>query len=185
MTTTQLQLRRDTTANIGGVTPAQGEPIYDVTRKALVLGDGATAGGNAVTPFAGTWTPQLEFGGADAGMTVSAAQGSYVMVGPLVFAFFYIALTAKGSSTGAATVTLPFPAALLAGNNCNGLVQIGLHQNLATTPSFECQVSGVGGAYLNLGKSGAASWAALEDTDFTNTSAIEGVAIYPAAQPTA
>ncbi len=58
MTTTQLQLRRDTTANVGAITPAQGEPIYDVTRKALVLGDGATLGGDCVTPFSGTWTPQ-------------------------------------------------------------------------------------------------------------------------------
>ncbi len=45
MTTTQLQLRRDTAANIAGVTPAQGEPIYDVTNNRLVMGDGTTPGG--------------------------------------------------------------------------------------------------------------------------------------------
>ena len=43
MTTTQLQLRRDTATNIAGITPAQGEPLYDATNDRLVMGDGATA----------------------------------------------------------------------------------------------------------------------------------------------
>ena len=178
MTTTQLQLRRDTTTNIDGVTPAQGEPIYDVTRKALVVGDGATPGGLTVTPFAGTWAPQLQFGGADAGMT-AAVTGWWYQVGPMVFAFFSVTLTAKGTSTGAATIAgLPAPAA---NSPCPAL--IAQHANLATSPNFECVVSNAS-AVIQLGKSGGTSWAALADTDFTNTSLIQGVAIYQAAQPT-
>lgn len=41
----QLQLRRDTQANIATVTPAVGEPAYDTTRAALLIGDGAVVGG--------------------------------------------------------------------------------------------------------------------------------------------
>lgn len=43
-----LQIRRDTTGNRSGVTPAQGEPFYDTTTKGLFMGDGSTAGGVAV-----------------------------------------------------------------------------------------------------------------------------------------
>ena len=41
----QVQLRRGTTANIAGFTPAQGEVIVDTTKNTVVVGDGATAGG--------------------------------------------------------------------------------------------------------------------------------------------
>ena len=41
----QLQLRRDTQANLATVTPAAGEPAYDTTRGALLIGDGVTPGG--------------------------------------------------------------------------------------------------------------------------------------------
>jgi hypothetical protein len=181
MTTTQLQLRRDTTANVGAITPAQGEPIYDATRKALVLGDGTTAGGNCVTSFVGTWTPQLEFGGASAGMT-GTFTGWWIQAGPLVIAGFIITLTAKGSSTGAAVITgLPVPQSSASG----GSATINYHQNLATSPAFECYVGGTYGlGSITLGKSGGTSQANLADTDFTNTSTIEGVAVYQAAQPT-
>lgn len=40
-----LQLRRLTTAQLGSVTPAVGEPVYDKTLKKLVIGDGVTLGG--------------------------------------------------------------------------------------------------------------------------------------------
>lgn len=103
--TTALQLRRDTTSNILGITPAQGEVLYDTNRKALVVGDGATAGGLTATPFAGTWTPQLQFGGANSGMTFSARSGVWVQIGQLVYAQWSFTLSAKGSSTGTAAIT--------------------------------------------------------------------------------
>jgi len=42
---TQLQLRRDTAANIAASTPAAGEPWYDTTNKRLNIGDGSKVGG--------------------------------------------------------------------------------------------------------------------------------------------
>jgi hypothetical protein len=37
------------------------------------------------------------------------------------------------------------------------------------------------GSAVALGKGDNASWTALADTDFTNTSVLQGVAVYPAA----
>ena len=45
-----LQLRRGTNANRLTITPAQGEPVYNTDTKTLYIGDGVTAGGNAVSP---------------------------------------------------------------------------------------------------------------------------------------
>ncbi len=45
----ELKLRRDVEADIDAMTPAEGEPIYDITNKRLRVGDGSTAGG---TPLA-------------------------------------------------------------------------------------------------------------------------------------
>ncbi len=42
---TELKLRRDVTGDIDAMTPAEGEPIYDITNKRLRVGDGSTAGG--------------------------------------------------------------------------------------------------------------------------------------------
>jgi hypothetical protein len=178
MTTTQRQLRRDTTANIAAITPAQGEPIYDVTRQALVLGDGATAGGLCATPFAGTWTPQLQFGGAHAGMAATAA-GTWAQVGPLLFFSFSIALTAKGTSTGAATIAGLPESATAAG----GHAAIDDWANLATSPAFRAYVEAAA-SLIHLGKSGGTSFAALADTDFTDTSQLTGFGFLFTAQPT-
>ena len=42
---TELKLRRDVAGDIDAMTPAEGEPIYDITNKRLQIGDGSTAGG--------------------------------------------------------------------------------------------------------------------------------------------
>ena len=49
MTTEQKQilLRRDTTSNLSGIVPAEGELVYDTTRKKAAIGDGVTQRQNA------------------------------------------------------------------------------------------------------------------------------------------
>ena len=42
---TELKLRRDVEGDIDAMTPAEGEPIYDITNKRLRVGDGSTSGG--------------------------------------------------------------------------------------------------------------------------------------------
>ena len=53
----------------------------------------------------GTWTPSLLFGGGNTGMTYNNQNGYYTKVGNLVTAFANFQITAKGSSTGDATIT--------------------------------------------------------------------------------
>jgi len=72
--------------------------------------NGDTAAANALDDYEeGTWTPQLEFGGATTGITYNGRQGYYVKIGKMVFITVYFNLSSKGTATGNSTVTgLPF-----------------------------------------------------------------------------
>ncbi len=61
----------------------------------------------------GNWTPVLNFGGGASGIAYGAPTlGRYTKIGRTVFATGSVVLTAKGSATGAATISgLPFPSA--------------------------------------------------------------------------
>lgn len=65
----------------------------------------------------GTWTPGLTFGGNSVGMGLVAYRtGCYTKVGNIVNAYCYVALNAKGSSTGIVSVTnFPFTSSSYAG----------------------------------------------------------------------
>jgi hypothetical protein len=57
----------------------------------------------------GTWTPGVAFGGGTTGITYSNRVGYYTRIGNIVNVSCLIDLSAKGSSTGSATITgLPF-----------------------------------------------------------------------------
>jgi hypothetical protein len=57
----------------------------------------------------GTWTPDVSFGGAGAGIGYSLQRGTYVKIGRMVTAQFYFTLSSKGSSVGVAALNgLPF-----------------------------------------------------------------------------
>ena len=78
------------------------------------------AGAGALTLTSGvaitTWTPSLRFGGASTGMTFTTQIGRYARAGNVVTFEITLVLSAKGSSTGAATiVTLPLASATVAG----------------------------------------------------------------------
>jgi Major tropism determinant N-terminal domain len=123
MTTTQLQLRRDTAANIAGITPAQGEPIYDVTNGTLRVGDGATAGGSMLAgPYAfGTWTPTLAGAGTAGSPTYTIQSGSYERIGRLVVCRFTVAISALGGMAGNVEIGgLPFAAASVSNDSGGG-----------------------------------------------------------------
>ena len=63
----------------------------------------------------GTWTPLVRFGGAASGLVQDVSEGRYTKVGRVVHVQCYVRLTAKGSSTGPATIVgLPFT--VLSGN---------------------------------------------------------------------
>ena len=113
-----------------------------------------------------TWTPTLAFGGNSVGITYSARAGTWKRAGDLIVANFSFVLTSKGSSTGAATISgLPVS---MTGSVCwryatglasgvNGLISYVSNTQTLTLLKFA---------------SGAVS--GLFDTDFTNTTYIEG-----------
>jgi hypothetical protein len=72
--------------------------------------NGDTAAANALDDYEeGTFTPGLTFGGGSTGMTFFDRAGVYTKIGRQVTCTIYLALTAKGSSTGQALLTnLPF-----------------------------------------------------------------------------
>jgi hypothetical protein len=56
----------------------------------------------------GTWTPTLTFGGGNTGLAATQL-GLYTKIGRQVSFVLYVALSAKGSSSGGATITgLPY-----------------------------------------------------------------------------
>jgi hypothetical protein len=126
----------------------------------------------------GTWTPVIFFGGNNVGLTYGTRFGQYVKIGRLVILQFDIPLTAKGTSTGAATIAnMPFNNAYQYAGcslpywsgmaNCGG--SIGLYSGInSSTISLVTQNS-------------AASISTMNDTHFTNTSRLIGSFIYIAS----
>jgi hypothetical protein len=82
----------------------------------------ASADANTLDDYEeGTWTPGVSFGGAAVGITYTTQSGTYTKVGRQVTCWFYLALSSKGSSSGAAKLTgLPFTTSS-AGNATYGI----------------------------------------------------------------
>jgi hypothetical protein len=122
----------------------------------------------------GTWTPGLAFGGSATGITYGAQTGTYTKIGRIVLCQFHILLTSKGSATGAATLTgLPAtPNASTASAGSGGAV--GHYAALASLTGAPQLYGTAGSAVMNLADFGAAASANLADTNFTNTSEMDG-----------
>lgn len=72
------------------------------TQARTAMGLGAAA---LQTYAEGTWTPELQFGGAATGITYTTRTGLYTRIGRLIFVECYISLSSKGSATGNSTIT--------------------------------------------------------------------------------
>lgn len=81
------------------------------TLTGLLVGAGTSAITVASYTAPTSWTPVLQFGGGDTGITYSSQVGSYTRIGNLVYIQLQIVLTNKGSSTGAATIVVTGPPA--------------------------------------------------------------------------
>jgi len=103
VSTSLLQFDKDKTLALQGATSATGIGI------AFPATQSASTDANTLDDYEeGTWTPALKFGGNSTGMTISAT-GKYTKIGNVVYWTCDFALSAKGSSTGSATITgLPF-----------------------------------------------------------------------------
>jgi hypothetical protein len=172
-----LQHRRVTTAQLAAITPAFGELVLNTDDGSFVMGDGVTVGGAYFfySQVNAAWTPALRFGGATTGITYGVQAGSYSRNGKLVVAEWAITLTSKGSATGAATIAgLPVNAG---GTNLAGGIDITSYSNMSSITSILGNVP-VGASVITLSNSGAAGSAALADTNFTNTTVLNGSVAY-------
>lgn len=118
----------------------------------------------------GTFTPSLEFGGAATGMTFSNRSGYYTKVGNLVSAQVLIVLSAKGSSTGNATITgLPFTTAGTNGaRECSAVYSF----SMSGLNSLPMAVTDLSATLATLYESGASGRGNLTDANFTNSSGL-------------
>ena len=150
----------------------------------LITGSGreltVTATGTAALVASGTFTPGLAFGGNGVGMTFSSRTGSYVQVGKIVLVSYDIRLSAKGSSTGAATITgLP----ITAGSGLpDAIGHLAWFQMNANFVSILLAVSAGATSGLLVGYTAAgASYASLTDASFANNSILQGTIVYQSA----
>jgi hypothetical protein len=128
----------------------------------------------------GTWSPVIKFGGGNTGQTVSSAAGTYRFVGNRIVCDFSIIFTAKGSSTGAATLTgLPFPIAssgVSAGGG--GLCDYTANMSASLTAPPTLSAANLGTSALNIYGFAGSGFQAISDVQFTNTTAIYGTFSY-------
>lgn len=151
----------------------------DATKSGLAHFDSAsfTSDANGFISFLPTvqpWTPVLRFGGASTGITYLGQEGNLVVLGKCVMFEYKIVLTNKGSSTGVATISgLPSVAT-------TDVTSVTLTQNCslpAGTNSYVCVIQAGTGIILAYAQSSTAI-IQLQDTNFTNTSVIQGSGCY-------
>lgn len=122
-----------------------------------------------VTPrVTGSWSPRINFGGAEVGITYTLSEGRYEWNGSVITAFFKISLSNKGSSTGSATISgLPYPAIL------DGAGALGKYSAFNSAINIFTSVES-GSQSINLKTSGTGSEVLLTDADFSNSSILNG-----------
>jgi hypothetical protein len=105
MTTTQLQIRRDSATNLASTTPVVGEIGYDTTNKNLLAGDGARAGGIPHVSYKHDQTQRFHYatavGGTADAITITLAEPLDAYVAGVAIEF-----KATASNTGAATINV-------------------------------------------------------------------------------
>lgn len=123
---------------------------------------------------AGTYSPALTFGGAAVGMAYGAQNGRYLRLGNTVFVTGYIILSAKGSSTGSATVSLP----VAAGSAFQGYLST--YWSLNSNYVHVGLLTNFGGAAATVYGATAAATApsVLTDAAFGNTSQLRFSGVY-------
>lgn len=127
-------------------------------------------------PYAvGTYTPSLTFGGGAVGMTYDIQTGAYTRVGDTVTAEFYIDLSAKGSSTGSATISMPFTASTAIGAySC----MIGFASGLSMVTGAVIGTVTASASAMQFYQSGGGAAGALTNSHFANTSVVIGTCVF-------
>jgi len=123
------------------------------------------------------WTPQLQFGGANVGMTTSRATGVYRIVSNRVEAQYSIVLTAVGSSTGAASIA-GLPTVSSASTFQANTATVPILGNMTGLTGSTKSFVGQGASVISLMQSTATGEGNLTNAAFTATSTLSGEANY-------
>ena len=118
----------------------------------------------------GTWTPLIRFGGSASGRVQDISEGRYTKVGRVVHVQCYVRLTAKGTSTGPATIVgLPFT--VLSGNE--GFSAAGVRPSSISFSGQFLVIPNPNTDELLLDECTAAGLLTdITDADFTNSSSV-------------
>ena len=123
----------------------------------------------------GVFTPSLKFGGNSVGQT-GTFNGYYTLIGNRCFFNLEISLTAKGSSTGTATITgLPFPNL----NSTNNRVACAAEMEVMASVTAIMAYIGPNGSAVNLFNFTGSTVAVLTEANFNNTSDMMISGSYP------
>lgn len=172
---TSNTVKSTTTIGVGNATPStSGAGItYPATQS-----DSSNA--NTLDDYEeGTWTPALNFGGGSSGITYNNTRGVYTKIGSVVTVHGFFELSSKGSSTGNATISLPFSPNTYGNPDQpgeNGLANY--YSNMSSISGTMGLIIGNIGAACYFCNGGATSAPYLTDTNFTNTSIVIFSATY-------
>lgn len=118
----------------------------------------------------GTWSPILRFGGDNIGMTFSVQAGEYRRIGKMVHCQGRVQLSAKGTSVGAATISLPFVPAPATESVA---LSIGYAGFMAGVSGGITGAAGGGNIRADLRTWGATGVVSLTDANFANNSILD------------
>jgi hypothetical protein len=125
----------------------------------------------------GVWTPALNFGGAAVGMTYATTPaGRYTKIGRTVFATGSLALSAKGSSTGSATIAgLPF---VSANDGIPQSAPVGLASGMSAVSGAVLATLPPNVSRLSLYQSSNGAGSGLTQSNFGNSAALTFSVVY-------
>lgn len=106
MTATQTQIRRDTAANLAGVTPALSELGHDVTNDRLVIGNGSTQGGILLPKAVDLISNYFTAATATNPVSVNALILDLPLNAPAYTVGMVVRFKAAATNTGAATINV-------------------------------------------------------------------------------
>jgi len=153
----------------GNVTLSTGNLIISTAGKGIDFS--ATSGAGTSELLAdyeeGTWTPVVNFGGADGGSSYLLQSGYYTKVGNQVTAWCYAEIIAASAATGVMTVSgLPFTAT--ASSNFQALGSGGLDNAALPADQPVARVYTGQSAITMMSGTGINNWATLTDTGVKN-----------------
>ena len=155
-----------TTIGVGGATPAaSGAGItFPATQS-------ASTDANTLDDYEeGTFTPDLKFGGNAVSLTYSSRAGRYTKIGRCVTVSFVFVLSNKGSSSGSATVSLPFASDEYGQPNQPGYAgSLPFYENMTNSTKAGFIVGNIGAAgYVMASTSTTASGYVATEGNFNN-----------------